>query len=213
MLNTPKLSTRLLHQLRRPVFSLGTLCWSCPAPVLVPALPARPCAAGRAAGGWDPPAARPTGSTSPHHPTNVSSGPVLPGGFCSQLMPGPAEHLGESRLQAVACRHFAWCSPRLCWPGKFQLLLTVFFLLPFRLKFLLFSLPPGRSLFLPTSVEHGGGGHGHPSASSSTAVPARRHPSPWPIPSGALLASPVYNEEENALPQGCLSLTVLDLAP
>lgn len=25
------------------------------------------------------------------------------GGVCSRLMPGPAEHLGESQLQAVAC--------------------------------------------------------------------------------------------------------------
>lgn len=41
----------------------------------------------------------------PPPPLNMSLGPVLPGGVCSRLMPGPAEHLEESQLEAVTCQH------------------------------------------------------------------------------------------------------------
>lgn len=120
--NTPKLSARLPHWWH--IFSLGGLSAG---PALVPVLPAHPCTTGQAADRRDPPAARPMGSAFPPPPQQREFGAGPAGKVCSWLMPGPAEHLGESQLQAITCQHFAWCSPWLCWLGKFQLLLTAFF--------------------------------------------------------------------------------------
>lgn len=123
----------------------------------------------------------PQGLCPPHHPSNMSLGPVLLGKVCSWLMPGPAEHLGESQLQAITCQHFAWCSPWLCWLGKFQLLLTAFFfflilLAEFLVFFPMLSLPATQPE--PLSPQERGqlsvskGAHRHPFQHCHSCPPA-----------------------------------------
>lgn len=75
-------------------------------PVLVPALPAHPHITGQAAGTWDPQPLTPwapcSSKTTPQHELGASP---AGGGVYSRLMPGPAEHLEESQLEAVTCQH------------------------------------------------------------------------------------------------------------
>lgn len=94
----------------------------------------------------------PQGSHPPQHPTPVSLGLVLLGvGVCSQLLPGPAKHLGESASSPglLLC---VVLSPALL-AGRVQLLLTL--TLYFWLNFC--SLPlccsfPSHSLSFPRSM-------------------------------------------------------------
>ena len=213
----PPKAARLLHQSQRHIFSLGTLRWSCPSPTLIPALPA----VEQAAGGWDPPAARPAGPASPRTPPAQAWGWSCRGGLLPARA-GACRAAASGRASASSHRlpqHFAWCLPWLCLPGEFRRLLTVGFL-PFGLNFCRLpravpSSHPARASSSPgawaAQCEHGA--WRLPLCIFQRCRSARRRPAPWPDPDGALLASSAYNEEENALPRGCLALAVLDSAP
>lgn len=135
------------------------------------------------------------------HHLNVSLGPVLPWGDCSLLMPGPAEHLEESQLEAVTCQHSLGAHLALL-PREIPASLhPVFF--SFWLNFCCSprAVPSLLSSHSPRGV---------------TVTPLAALPS---LPAGSLSLpgrcsqGPVYDEEEDALPRGCLSLTVLHPAP
>lgn len=152
---------------------------------------------------------QPLAPQGPCPPTTVSSGPVLPGA----LLPAHARACrasgrasASSRCLSTLCLVLASALPA----GEIPASLDGVFL-SFRLNFC--CSPPAAPSCRPAGAssspgawaaqrEHGD--HGHPSASPSTAVPARQHPSPWPVPDGALLARPVCSEEENVLPRAAV---------
>lgn len=111
-------------------------------------------------------------TTTPKHELGASSA----WGYCSLLMPGPAEHLKESQLEAVTCQHLLGAHlallPREIPASLYPVILS------FWLNFC--YSPHAVPSCCPATVQ---GGVSHPSC--STAFPAR-----WrPVLDRALLAS------------------------
>lgn len=203
----PKVA-RLLHRSQWFIFSPGSLCWSCTSSMSL-----------RHGAGWllqplAPQGPRPTATT-------TSSGLVLPGGC---LLPAHARaRRASARVSASRHRLSTLCLvlALALLAGEIPASRDSGVFLPFRLNFCCSphavpSCHPAGASPSPRAwaaqCAHGGH-HSCPSASSSTTVPAHQRSSPRSGSDGALLTSPVYKEEENALPRACLSLTVLDLAP
>lgn len=115
-------------------------------------------------------------------------------------MPGPAEHLEESQLEAVTCQHSLGAHLALLPREIPASLYPAFF--SFWLNFCCSSCAVPSCC--PATAQGG-----------VTVTPFAALPS---LPAGSLsltghCSRPVYDEEEDALPQGCLSLTVLHSAP
>lgn len=169
--------------------------------MLVPALPVHPHITGQAVGRWGPqpliPWAPRSSTTTPKRELGAS--PAW--GICSPLMPGPAEHLAESQLEAVTCQHSLGAHLALL-PREIPAFLYPVFL-SFWLNFCCSRAVPS---CCPATAQGG------------VTVTPLHLPALPSLPAGSLSLTghrsrPVYDEEEDALPQGCLSLTVLHLAP
>lgn len=164
--------------------------------MLVPALPVHPHITGQAVGRWDP---QPLIPWAPRSSTTTWGQSCL--GDCSPLMPGPAEHLAESQLEAVTCQHSLGAHLALL-PREIPAFLYPVFL-SFWLNFCCSRAVPS---CCPATAQGG------------VTVTPLHLPALPSLPAGSLsltghCSRPVYDEEEDALRQGCLSLTVLHLAP
>lgn len=144
-------------------------------------------------------APHPMGSSTTTPKRELGASPAW--GDCSLLMPGPAEHLEESQLEAVTCQHSLGAHLALLPREIPASLYPVFF--SFWLNFC--CSPCAVPSCCPATAQGG-----------VTVTPLAALPS---LPAGSLSLTghcsqgPVYDEEEDALPQGCLSLTVLHSAP
>lgn len=166
--------------------------------MLVPALPAHPQIPGQAAGRWDPQPLipwAPRSTTTPKRELGATPAWGIAPCPCQDLL-SIWKSLSLKLSPVNTCLLLTW----LCCPGKFQLHFLLYVFFSFWLNFC--CSPRAVPSCCPATTQGG------------SQSPLLQHCLPS-LPAGSLSLTghcsqrPVYDKEEDALPQGCLSLTAL----